>query len=144
MRKLTLLIQLFTVAVGDLTAFESSKGYDSGQYGHWPLQKYYSTTVQSPRFNVFPSLDRDDSDGLYIFIAPHGFKVAHPGPLIVDDEGTLVWTDDSYGKVFDLRVQSYAGKQYLTFWTGDDHVRGHGIGRYHMVKQHPCMRMRAA
>jgi hypothetical protein len=30
-------------------------------------------------------------------------------------------------------VQHYQGQEYLTFWTGDDQIRGHGSGAYMMV-----------
>lgn len=116
----------------DLPPVEHSEAYDEGAYGHRPSQRYYSAALSSPRFNLLinRALHHDD---LYTFLAPHGRKIGDPGPLIVDSLGTLVWTTTSYGKAFDFKVQDYRGRQYLTFWTGDDHVKGHGTGLYYMV-----------
>lgn len=48
--------------------------------------------------------------------------------------GTLIWTTNQYyGQVYNLQVQEYKGKKYLTFWAGNDSVGGHGVGKYYMV-----------
>lgn len=58
--------------------------------------------------------------------------------MILDGDGNLVWTDHFSnkfgGQAYDLRVQNYRGEEYLTFWLGDDRVRGHGAGHYYMVR----------
>lgn len=84
--------------------------------------------------------ERSDActDGGYYFITPRGWKVSDPGPMILDGNGTLIWTDHFSnkfgGQAYDLRVQKYKGEDYLTFWLGDDRVRGHGAGHYYMVR----------
>ncbi len=54
----------------------------------------------------------------YIFVGPKK-EVAQAGPMIVDDEGHLIWFDplDTHG-VADFRVQVYKGRQVLTWWRG--------------------------
>ncbi|KAI0598638.1 Arylsulfotransferase-domain-containing protein [Biscogniauxia sp. FL1348] len=65
---------------------------------------------------------------------PKGKIVAAPGPLIVDSRGNLVWTDDRFGVVFDLQVQTYKDEQYLTFWASPDgSSHGYGRGTYYML-----------
>lgn len=58
--------------------------------------------------------------------------VSQPGPMIFDAEGELVWMEDTYGQALDVKVQSYRGEQYLTFWTGVDSGT-FGTGRYIML-----------
>jgi arylsulfotransferase ASST len=62
----------------------------------------------------------------YVFIAPKK-QVAQAGPLILDDEGNVVWFRplDTHG-VTDFRVQRYRGKPVLTWWRGA--TTTHGIG----------------
>jgi Arylsulfotransferase (ASST) len=54
----------------------------------------------------------------YIFIAPK-LRVAQAGPMIVDDDGNVVWFKplDTRG-VTDFRVQRYHGQPVLTWWRG--------------------------
>ena len=57
--------------------------------------------------------------------------------MILDAAGSLIWSkhfdNDFGGQAYDLKVQKYHGEQYLTFWLGDDTVRGHGWGHYYML-----------
>lgn len=57
--------------------------------------------------------------------------------MILDDTGSLVWSkhfDNEYGgQAYGLKVQQYRGTDHLTFWLGDDTVRGHGAGQYYIV-----------
>ncbi|KAK3719039.1 hypothetical protein LTR37_004603 [Vermiconidia calcicola] len=57
--------------------------------------------------------------------------------MILDGDGTLVWSkhfaNKFGGQAYDLKVQKYKGEGYLTFWLGDDTVRGHGAGHYYML-----------
>src|SRR6266542_6956261 len=62
----------------------------------------------------------------YIFIAPKK-KVDQAGPLILDDEGDVVWFHplDTHG-VTDFRAQRYCGRPVRTWWRG--RVSNVGIG----------------
>ena len=57
--------------------------------------------------------------------------------MILDQDGTMIWSEhfpNQYGgQAYDFKVQRYRGEDYLTFWLGDDSVRGHGAGRFYMV-----------
>jgi hypothetical protein len=65
----------------------------------------------------------------YVFIAPKK-KVDQAGPLILDDDGNVVWFHplDTHG-VTDFRVQRFHGKPVLTWWRGET-AKGIGNGRY--------------
>ena len=54
----------------------------------------------------------------YIFIAPKG-HVAQAGPLILDDQGHVVWFRPLQTRgVTDFRVQRFRGRPVLTWWRG--------------------------
>jgi arylsulfotransferase ASST len=64
----------------------------------------------------------------YLFLAPKK-KVAQMGPLIVDDEGEVVWFHPTKASIADFRVQRYRGQPVLTWWEGHS-TKGVGRGRY--------------
>lgn len=110
---------------------------DDGADGTYPVQTFATTgDLPVPRFN-FPRWDARCDDGNLVMITPRGHQNPVPGPMIVDPRGELVWTqhfDNEYGgEAYDLMMQTYKGQDYLTFWLGDDRVRGHGSGSYYMV-----------
>jgi hypothetical protein len=76
------------------------------------------------------AVSRSPSDGL-LFLAPKR-GCAQPGPLIVDDEGEVVWSLPTDHPAADFRVQSYEGEPVLTWYEGtvDD---GHGEGEFVIV-----------
>ncbi|KAF4122791.1 Arylsulfotransferase (ASST) [Geosmithia morbida] len=97
---------------------QASYWYDWGWYGSYPRKSYESFGADSPLFNIVKADDRCE-DGL-LFIEPRGLYVETPGPVIVDGQGNLVWTDTKWGQAMDVKVQSYKGKDYITFWIGED------------------------
>lgn len=111
---------------------------DSGQRGSYPLQTFVSSKIQAPHAN-FLQWHPECDDGRYQFLTPRGWKVSNPGPMILEG-GELVWfkhfSNRFGGQAYDFKVQSYKGEDYLTFWLGDDTVRGHGFGQYYMVCHH--------
>jgi hypothetical protein len=54
--------------------------------------------------------------------------------MILDQNGDLVWFKE-YGTTYNFNIHSFRGEDYLTFWTGNDGVRGHGNGIYYMVSE---------
>jgi hypothetical protein len=64
----------------------------------------------------------------YIFFAPKK-KVEQRGPMIVDNDGHVVWFDPLTQGATDFRVQRYRGKPVLTWWQGRS-VVGIGHGSY--------------
>jgi len=116
-----------------------SEAVDNGTYGYYPIRTYATADdITSPQTNFARWSPRCD-DGLLYFITPRGWSLPDPGPMILDHQGELIWSkhfDNLFGgQAYDLMVQEYQGQDYLTFWLGDDRVRGHGSGFYYMVRR---------
>lgn len=117
---------------------EYNEAADNGTFGYYPYRTYATVEdITSPQIN-FLQWDPLCDDGLYHFITPRGWSLSNPGPMILDNYGELVWShhfDNKFGgQAYDFMVQTYKGQDYLTFWLGDDRVRGHGSGWYYMVR----------
>lgn len=110
---------------------------ESGDLGYYPTREYATAPdVRSPETNWVQWDERCD-DGLLYFITPRGYSEPRPGPMILDRTGELVWAhhfENKFGgQAYDFMVQQYDGEDYLTFWLGDDLIRGHGSGAYYML-----------
>src|SRR5439155_194994 len=70
----------------------------------------------------------------YTFFAPKK-QVKQHGPLIVDNDGHVVWFDPLAHEATDFRVQQYQGKPVLTWWQGRSTV-GNGHGHYVLMNDH--------
>lgn len=109
---------------------------DKGDHGYYPVRKYVTSRLKAPQTN-FIQWSSECDDGLYYFITPRGWSVSKPGPMILDGAGSVIWSEhfsnEFGGQAYDLKVQSFQGEDYLTFWLGDDTIRGHGAGQYYMV-----------
>jgi hypothetical protein len=101
-------------------------------YGYYPYRSYQTTDLISPQFRNMVDSPQCHDDR-YTFFTPRGFSISAPGPMIVDSHGELIWAKSTEGQAYDFKVQEYKGEQYLTYWQGDDKVRGHGAGDYYMV-----------
>lgn len=95
-----------------------SRWYDRGLFGIYPRQWYKSFKQGAPLLNFLQWDDRCDTG--MTFMAPRGVMVYHPGPVIMDAKGELVWMEDKYGQAMDFKMQHYKGQDYLTFWRGKD------------------------
>ncbi|OOQ89012.1 arylsulfotransferase [Penicillium brasilianum] len=113
--------------------FRSEK-YAKGFEGPYPLQRYRSADVSGPILNYWHRSVACE-DGLYTILAPRGDSVRQSGPMIVDQQGHLVWFK-KYQTTYNANVHKYKGERYLTFWAGDDSIRGHGAGSYYMLNSH--------
>lgn len=75
-----------------------------------------------------PSISAESSDKAcapgYIFSIPDGRS-----PTIYDQNGELVWRERRNALTQNLRVQTFRGQDYLTYWTKEPF----GPGRYYMV-----------
>jgi hypothetical protein len=124
------------VAVSALTPPAYRPDIDKGLQGSYPVHSFVSSKIQAPDVN-FRQWSPECDDGQYYFLTPRGWKVPVPGPMILDATGNLVWFNhfaNKYGgQAYDFRVQTYRSNRYLTFWLGDDTVRGHGAGHYVML-----------
>ncbi len=65
----------------------------------------------------------------YVFIAPQRKSAGQHGPMIVGNDGQLVWFRPMDKKANNFRVQHYQGKPVLTWWEGEI-IGGHGLGEY--------------
>lgn len=122
--------------LADQQAFINDAGYNNGDYGHYPHQTFFSRdNIESPRPNFVKPFTNCD-DGSYLFVSLRG-NIADAKPYILDPDGSLVWTvDHRIGEVYNLQVQNYKEKPYITYWAGDDSVGGHGAGKYYMLDEH--------
>ncbi|KAB8225567.1 ASST-domain-containing protein [Aspergillus novoparasiticus] len=128
---LILLVLVIARVQADHGPYFKSAAYDEGKFGEWPTETYRSSPIIGPALNYLQYSD-ECKDGLYTFIAPRGNGVANPGPMILDQDGHLVWTK-RYGQSYNLNVYTFKGQDYLTFWMGNDGVGGHGEGAYYML-----------
>lgn len=124
------LIRLNLVSA-DVEHFHASDDYETGDLGGWPHQVYRSSPVIGPVLNYMQESEQCYRRGGYTMITPRGNSVSTPGPVILDEQGNLVWTK-YYGSSYNLKVQQYRGEDYLTFWVGKD-LGGHGSGSHYMV-----------
>lgn len=68
----------------------------------------------------------------YVFLASQAYKgtaIGQPGLLIAGRAGDIVWfqPSDQY-HAFNFDVQTYRGQPVLTWWDGNPHATGHGVG----------------
>ncbi|KAL2857369.1 ASST-domain-containing protein [Aspergillus pseudoustus] len=106
--------------------------YDLGAYGFGPSRSYASFQYESPLLEI-TAVDGDRGcDDLYTFLAPRGDSVAHPGPMVFDADGELVWMKHNWETTQDFKVQRFQGEDYLTYWEGEQ-VDGRGYGSWYML-----------
>jgi hypothetical protein len=124
---------VINVALADIGPYYRSDAYAKGNFGKWPYQAYHSSPLLGPVLNIQQLSDQCD-DGSYTLITPRGHAVPQPGPMILDQRGNLVWSQPGYGRTYGLAVQKYKGRDYLTFWSGNDSTVGRGNGSFYMVR----------
>ena len=132
---LSVLLALASFAFADEVGLEFDP-YDTEawelNYGYYPWRTFQSSDLVAPA----PRKAVDTPachDGLYTFLTPRGFSISDPGTTILNNHGDLVWANATGGQAYDLMVQDVLGKKYLSYWVGDDRIRGHGDGEYIMV-----------
>lgn len=138
---LSLCLHAFAAGNDRDDSFESPFAYDesidNGSWGYYPTSRYVTEEgLNGPHVNYL-EWDSRCNDGMFTFITPRGWGIGNPGPMILDQRGDLIWAkhfDNQYGgQAYDFKVQKYGDEDYLTFWLGDDRVRGHGSGSYYML-----------
>ena len=119
-------------------AFVRNAGYERLEFGPYPNQTFLSNpNVTAPVFNILTPAADGVAQADYLFLGPHGKEVGRQWPTIVNaTDLSVMWTGagDFGEEAFDVRVQSYKGKDYLTFWSGQDSGTGSGMGRVYMVR----------
>ncbi|MFL6072337.1 MAG: arylsulfotransferase family protein [Mycobacteriales bacterium] len=91
------------------------------------VQRFLSRPDLTPPAIDVLSSNGGTAPGLF-FLAPKQ-KVSQSGPLIVDGNGSLVWSLPEAAGATDFRVQEYQGRPVLTWWQGSSKV-GVGQGGY--------------
>jgi hypothetical protein len=123
--------------IADIYPFFQSKEFDLGEFGPYPNRTFFATPQHiAPKLNILQSNPRCQ-DGLYTMVSLRGESMTgqSKSPMILDNNGHLVWMNATYGETFALGVQTYKGEDYLTFWKGNPVVAGHGEGHYYMVSK---------
>jgi hypothetical protein len=92
------------------------------------------------------SVETGSAEPGLVFVAPKR-GATQQGPMIVDDNGSVVWFDPLPGdqQAFDFRPQRYRGEPVLTWWQGRVRTyRGAGVGRILDTSYRPVATVRAA
>jgi len=132
---LSLLITLACIAYADQGVYSAADvaKYDRGLLGRTPAEHYKSFLHASSRLLQRTWSETCRSDDEYYFLAPRGAHPPNVGPTIIDSEGHHVWFSGAFPTTYNFRAQTYKGERYLTWWSGNDHLGGHGEGWYFMV-----------
>ncbi|KAL3491096.1 ASST-domain-containing protein [Aspergillus germanicus] len=131
-----LLYLFYIFAIPQLLRFrfrDDLSWYDLGAYGFGPSRSYVSFQYQSPAVEITAvDDDRACDDSGYTFLSPRGDSVAHPGPMILDANGELVWMKHNWETTHDFKVQRFLGQDFLTYWEGEQ-VEGRGYGSWYLI-----------
>ena len=126
--------------IADLPAYtnDDAAAHDRGDFGRVPMNSLYSVNANYNRLlqSVWEPEACERPDDYHYVLAPHGFILAHAGPLLLDQHGQQVWFRNGFATTYNLNIQTYKGDKYLTWWTGDNRMRDHGAGHYYMVHGH--------
>ncbi|KAJ5908645.1 hypothetical protein N7495_001327 [Penicillium taxi] len=131
---IVLLLFLGGFASADVPNRIQSERYAHGFEGAFPLQRYYSAMISGPILNFWQQ-SPECQDGQYTVIAPHGDAVHHSGPMILDQDGHLIWYQENK-QSFNADICTFKGDKYLSFWAGNDSFVGHGEGFGYLVNSH--------
>ncbi|KAJ2903932.1 ASST-domain-containing protein [Zalerion maritima] len=125
----TILFCLLKPALSDVSWFTDADAYNSGVFGNVPNQTFRSSPIVAPMFlvNTFKG-DAIDSTP-FIFLEWGMHAKGSFGPMILrSDDLSLVYADQQYTSVNNVRVQTIEGEWALTFWAGEEEMF-HGNGR---------------
>lgn len=77
-------------------------------YAGYPGHDFVSSRIIAPTVNISQHSAACE-DGLYYLITPTGSRVPRPGPMILDSNGTVIWSghfENEFGsESTDLKVQ---------------------------------------
>ncbi|KAK4058464.1 hypothetical protein OIO90_000624 [Microbotryomycetes sp. JL221] len=108
--------------------------YNSGEFGVAPVQAFASAPFQPPRVNILVAATEQASTN-YTFLGYRGTAAAQPAPLILDNQGSLVWSGAEFGNSMDFKVQTLFGEPVLTFFNGSFYSGGYGYGHWEVLGQ---------
>ncbi|WWC85180.1 uncharacterized protein L201_000037 [Kwoniella dendrophila CBS 6074] len=109
--------------------YQNSAEYSSGALGASPAQSFHSVNYTVVDFNINVPASSELSPG-YLFLAPRGTDVATPAPLIMTNQGDLIWDGTEYGYTQSMafQVSTYQQQGVITLWQGQFNGAGYGIG----------------
>lgn len=108
--------------------------YERGELGQYPQVTYKTTRLSTPQIHTLKSSASCDTEN-HVLISPHAGKTEDNKIMMLDSKGNLVWFLQEKGSVHNVQVQQYKGKDFITYWIGDDENQfwKHGAGYYKMV-----------
>lgn len=97
------------------------------------MQRFVSRPdLTPPVLDVRTPASPEVSPGSLFFTARKG--AVQKGPLIMDDNGQLIWSGTRNPGAADFRMQEYRGQPVLTFWQGRSvGDGGHADGQYYIL-----------
>ncbi|EJT96609.1 hypothetical protein DACRYDRAFT_112558 [Dacryopinax primogenitus] len=120
------------------TLYIASSAYDDGELGISPFQNFTSSPLHPPAVNIvtgYSSSPSSISTDLTL-IAYRGVEAAFGAPLILDNNGSTVWSGEiDWGNSMDLIVQEYQGQPVLSFFQGTFSSAGFGEGYWVVLDQ---------
>ncbi|BGP49044.1 hypothetical protein JCM10450v2_004923 [Rhodotorula kratochvilovae] len=129
---LSALASLAVLAAADSVVTDNSTSWYSSIA---PVQSFHSApSLAPPEVNILTHDAARTTDG-YTLLSYRGTAVGQAAPLIMDNNGSLVWSgaEAGYGDSMDLLVQQYKGEDVLTFFTGDFYSGGYGYGSWNIL-----------
>ncbi|KAL8292589.1 hypothetical protein RQP46_001201 [Phenoliferia psychrophenolica] len=95
--------------------------WSAGELGVAPVQEYHSSDLTPPEINLWTRPVRDANAAteppLYTFIGTRGGpEIKHPAPMILDDDGELMWMGTEHGAVLNFERNQYLGQDILSFY----------------------------
>ncbi|KAJ9483459.1 hypothetical protein VN97_g9941 [Penicillium thymicola] len=81
----------------------------------WPLQKFQSSSIQTPIMNV---TKMGQTEPGFLFLSPHDIIRKSGYPAIYSDDGQLVWQGPS-GNYSALQPQMLNSEPVIAYWSGD-------------------------
>ncbi|GAA5979076.1 hypothetical protein JCM11641_004965 [Rhodosporidiobolus odoratus] len=135
MLPLTLLsLPLFaSLATADSLTTDNSTSWWTSR-GVAPVQTFYSSSLQPPEFNRIVYDESKVSEG-YTMLSYRGTGVEQAAPVIMDNDGSLIWSgyEAGFTNSMDLRVQQYKEEDVLTFFQGDFFSGGYANGSWYIL-----------
>ncbi|KAJ3968794.1 ASST-domain-containing protein [Lentinula raphanica] len=114
-------------------AYCSNQDYETGALGESPYQTYNAAPYLPVQLNyALPPNDcpsNSQVDG-YFFFAPEGPVAMPGGGLIMNPNGTMIYSAAAFEPSFLRGLQSYKGSDHVAIWIGDGSpvTGGHGSG----------------
>lgn len=125
------------ISFSDLAAADNSNSTNTTAAAVWPYQSFRSADFHPPVLKVTRRNggNATTSNG-YLFISPTGPGAEDQAPLIISDDGELVWQGPA-GMGFGFRAQVLEGRPVLSYWDGVAYQdpRGFGYGAVNILDQ---------